>query len=61
MAQFPLLGKGSDQYGVRMFSEVPEIVPGTVADNSRLRLADFMAKRWAARSKAVGKTRSGLR
>jgi T-complex protein 1 subunit theta len=45
---------GMDQYGVRKFAEAFEVVPRTIAENSGLRIADFMAKLRAAHSKPGG-------
>jgi T-complex protein 1 subunit theta len=45
---------GMDQYGVRKFAEAVEVVPRTIAENSGLRMADFMAKLRAAHSKQGG-------
>lgn len=42
---------GMDQYGARKFAEALEVVPRTIAENSGLRIADFMAKLRSAHSK----------
>lgn len=42
---------GMDQYGARKFAEALEIVPKTIAENSGLKIADFMAKLRAAHNK----------
>ena len=42
---------GMDQYGARKFAESLEIIPRTIAENSGLKIADFMAKLRAAHNK----------
>jgi T-complex protein 1 subunit theta len=49
---------GMDQYGVKKFSEALEVVPRTIAENSGLVIAPFMAKLRAAHNK--GETNAGV-
>ena len=42
---------GMDQYGIRKFAESLEVVPRTIAENSGIRISDFMAKIRAAHNK----------
>ncbi|KAH0792891.1 T-complex protein 1 subunit theta isoform X2 [Histomonas meleagridis] len=42
---------GMDQYGARKFAEALEVVPKTIAENSGLKISEFMAKLRAAHNK----------
>jgi T-complex protein 1 subunit theta len=49
---------GMDQYGIRKFAESLEIIPRTIAENSGIRISEFMAKIRAAHNK--GETNAGV-
>ena len=51
MAKWADAKPGMDQYGARKFAEALEVIPRTIAENSGLKIADFMAKLRAAHSK----------
>lgn len=42
---------GMDQYGARKFAEALEVIPRTIAENSGLKIAEFMARLRAAHNK----------
>lgn len=42
---------GMDQYGIRKFAESLEVIPRTIAENSGIRISEFMAKIRAAHNK----------
>lgn len=49
---------GMDQYGVRKFGEALEVVPRTIAENSGIRISEFMTRLRAAHNK--GEKNSGV-
>ena len=51
MAKWADAKPGMYQYGARKFAEALEVIPRTIAENSGLKIADFMAKLRAAHSK----------
>ncbi|EAX94314.1 TCP-1/cpn60 chaperonin family protein [Trichomonas vaginalis G3] len=49
---------GMDQYGIRKFAEALEVIPRTIAENSGIRISEFMAKIRASHNK--GESSSGV-
>jgi len=51
LSEFADKRPGMDQYGVRKFAESLEVIPRTIAENSGMRISDFMAKLRSAHNK----------
>lgn len=51
LSKFADTRPGMDQYGVRKFAEALEVIPRTIAENSGIKIAPFLAKIRAAHSK----------
>lgn len=51
IAEFSTTRSGMDQYGVRKFADSLEVIPRTIAENTGLKISEFMAKLRAAHNK----------